>query len=120
MMKIEANVVVIGAGIIGTTIDRELSRHKLETVVVERGGQEGGQGQSKAAGGMIYTGLVMLMSFILKSIMAPDTPLNKSVLQKLVDTFEARGVFKILVSLKDIGWDHSFWKNKKPLFKIDD
>src|SRR4030042_5191148 len=75
MKKNEADVVVIGAGITGTTVARELSRYKVETVVVERGGGVATQGQTKAAGGMIYTGLVMLMSFILKSIMAPDAPL---------------------------------------------
>ena len=73
--QIEADVVVIGAGITGTTIARELSRYKVETVVVEKGGDAGSQGQTKAAGGMLYTGLVMLMSFILKSLIAPDAPL---------------------------------------------
>jgi glycerol-3-phosphate dehydrogenase len=83
MKQIEADVVVIGAGITGTTIARELSRYRVETVVVERGGQEGAQGQSKAAGGMIYTGLVMLMSFIVKSMIAPDAPLYDPDSQKV-------------------------------------
>jgi flavodoxin/ferredoxin len=47
-------------------------------------------------------------------------PLNVSVLQKSVDTFEAKGLFRRLVPNEDIGWDTSFWKNKKPRFKIDD
>jgi ferredoxin/flavodoxin len=47
-------------------------------------------------------------------------PLNISVLQKSADTFEAKGLFRRLVPNKDIGWDTSFWKNKKPRFKIDD
>jgi flavodoxin/ferredoxin len=46
-------------------------------------------------------------------------PYNVSVLQKSVDTFEANGYFRRLVPLKDIGWDTSFWKQKKPRFKID-
>lgn len=73
--QIEADVVIIGAGITGTTVARELSRYKVDAIVVEKGGDAGSQGQTKAAGGMIYTGLIMLMSFILKSIMAPDAPL---------------------------------------------
>ncbi|MBA7566814.1 L-2-hydroxyglutarate dehydrogenase [subsurface metagenome] len=81
--QIEADVVIIGAGMTGTTLARELSRYKLETVVVEKGGDAGTQGQTKAAGGMIYTGLVMLMSFILKSIMAPDAPLYDPDSQKI-------------------------------------
>jgi ferredoxin len=47
-------------------------------------------------------------------------PFNISVLQKSVDSFEAKGLFRRLVPLEDIGWDTSFWKNKKPRFKIDD
>ena len=81
--QIGADVVIIGAGITGTTIARELSRYKLETVVVEKGGDAGNQGQTKAAGGMLYTGLVMLMSFILKSMMAPDAPLYDAHSQKI-------------------------------------
>jgi glycerol-3-phosphate dehydrogenase len=81
--QIEADVVIIGAGITGTTVARELSRYKLETIVVEKGGDAGSQGQTKGGAGMIYTGLVMLMSFILKSIVAPDAPLYDPNSQKI-------------------------------------
>ena len=46
-------------------------------------------------------------------------PLNKSVLQKSIDVFEAKGLFRRLVPDEDIGWDTSFYLNKKPRFKID-
>jgi ferredoxin len=47
-------------------------------------------------------------------------PFNVSVLQKSVDTFEAKGLFRRLVPNEDIGWDTSFWTLKKPpRFKID-
>jgi glycerol-3-phosphate dehydrogenase len=72
--QFEADVVVVGAGLTGTTIARELSRYKVETVVVERCGHEG-CGQTKASFGTIYSGLPLLQSFILKSTMAPDAPL---------------------------------------------
>jgi glycerol-3-phosphate dehydrogenase len=81
--QIEADVVVIGAGLIGTAIARELSRYKLETVVVERGGGAGTQGQTKASGGMIYSGSAMLESLVLKSILAPDYPLYDPDSQKM-------------------------------------
>jgi glycerol-3-phosphate dehydrogenase len=81
--QFEADVVVIGAGNTGATIARELSRYKVETVVVERGGQEGSQGQTKASGGTFYTGLPMLSSFVLKSAMAPDAPLYDPNSQKI-------------------------------------
>ena len=46
-------------------------------------------------------------------------PLNISVLQKSVDVFEAKGLFRRLVPNEEIGWDTSFWTFKKPRFKID-
>ena len=46
-------------------------------------------------------------------------PYNVSVLQKSVDTFEAKGLFRRLVPNEQIGWNKSFWLTKKPRFKID-
>ena len=83
MDRIEADVVVIGAGVTGTTIARELSRYKVETIVVEKGGGVGIQGQTKASSGMVYSGMVLLMSCIIKSIVAPDAPLYDPESQKI-------------------------------------
>jgi glycerol-3-phosphate dehydrogenase len=83
MNRIEADVLVIGAGMTGTTIARELSRYEVETIVVEKGMDVGIQGQTKASGGMIYSGLVMLMSYILKSFVAPDAPIYDPKSQKV-------------------------------------
>jgi glycerol-3-phosphate dehydrogenase len=79
----ETDVVIIGSGVTGTTLARELSRYKVDAIVVEKGSDAGSQGQTKASGGMIYTGLIMLMSFILKSVMAPDAPLYDPESQKI-------------------------------------
>ena len=47
-------------------------------------------------------------------------PLNRSVLQKSLDTFEAKGLFRRLVPNEEIGWDTPFFKLKKPpRFKIN-
>jgi glycerol-3-phosphate dehydrogenase len=81
--QLESDVVIIGAGVTGTTVARELSRYKVDAIVVEKGGDAGSQGQTKGSGGMIYTGLVMLMSFILKSVIAPDAPLYDPDSQKV-------------------------------------
>jgi glycerol-3-phosphate dehydrogenase len=71
--QLEADVVIIGGGMTGAAIARELSRYKLDTVLVERGG-ELCAGQSKATLGMIYTGLVMLQSMIIKTVISPGLP----------------------------------------------
>ena len=72
----EADVVIIGGGITGAAIARELSRYEVETVLVERAG-ELAAGQSKVTLGNIYTGLNMVGSMVLKSVLLPPgTPLT--------------------------------------------
>jgi len=71
--QLEADVVIIGGGMTGAAIARELSRYKVDTVLVEKGG-ELCAGQSKATLGMVYTGLIMLQSMIIKTVIAPDLP----------------------------------------------
>jgi ferredoxin len=45
-------------------------------------------------------------------------PFTISLLQKSLEIFEARGRFRRLVPLKDIGWDTPTWTLKKPRYKI--
>ena len=46
-------------------------------------------------------------------------PLTKGSLEKSSIIDEAKGRFRRLVPLEDIGWDTHFWTFKKPRFKID-
>jgi len=72
----EADVVIIGGGITGAAIARELSRYKGEVILVEKSGDLAA-GQSKATFGVVYTGLNMVGSLVLKSvILPPGTPLT--------------------------------------------
>jgi glycerol-3-phosphate dehydrogenase len=71
--KLEADVVIIGGGMTGVAIARELSRYKLDTVLLEQGG-ELCAGQTKATLGIVYTGLIMLESMIIKTVLAPGLP----------------------------------------------
>lgn len=68
--QLEADVVIIGGGITGAAIARELSRYKVETILVEKSG-ELAAGQTKGTLGNIYTGLNMAGSLILKSALLP-------------------------------------------------
>jgi len=61
---IQADVVIIGGGITGAGIARELSKYKVETILVEKG-REVCVGQSKVSLGNIYTGLNMVGSMVL-------------------------------------------------------
>ena len=74
---LEADVVIIGGGVTGAAIARELSRYGLRTALVEKGG-ELSAGQTKVSLGNIYTGLNLVGSMILKSVLLPpDTPLTE-------------------------------------------
>lgn len=76
----EADVVIIGGGMTGAAIARELSRYKIETILLEKGGNLSA-GQSKEGLNHIYTGLVMVSSFLLKSVMLPPgTPPTREAL----------------------------------------
>jgi glycerol-3-phosphate dehydrogenase len=77
---LETEVTIIGGGFTGVTIARELSKYKVDVVLVERGG-ELAAGASKATLGHIYTGLNMVGSMILKSVvLPPGTPLTVEAL----------------------------------------
>jgi NADPH-dependent 2,4-dienoyl-CoA reductase/sulfur reductase-like enzyme len=49
----EADVIIVGAGVIGSGIARELSKYNLDIVVLEKG-DDVSQGASKANNGMIH------------------------------------------------------------------
>ncbi len=55
----EADVIIVGAGVIGSGIARELSKYNLDIVVLEKG-DDVSQGVSKANNGMIHPGNVVI------------------------------------------------------------
>jgi glycerol-3-phosphate dehydrogenase len=74
--KRETQVLIIGAGITGASIARELSQYKVDATVVEKS-PDSFTGQTKNGHGLVYSGrsLVMAFSLVLKSVMAPEAPL---------------------------------------------
>ncbi len=63
----KADVVIIGGGITGLAIGRELSRHRLRAVLVERQADVA-MGVSKTAGSLIYMGLFQAASLAIKDL----------------------------------------------------
>ena len=63
---IEADVLIIGGGVAGTAIARELSKYEVETLLIDKE-PDVGMGVSKTAHGYVYTGTEMVYSKILKS-----------------------------------------------------
>ena len=56
MQTLEADVVIVGAGVIGAAIARELSRHHLNVVVLEKEADVSGGGSTKANTGIVHAG----------------------------------------------------------------
>jgi|LDZT01.1.fsa_nt_gi glycerol-3-phosphate dehydrogenase len=73
--NMETDVLIIGGGVAGTAIARELSKYNLKTILVEKG-YALANGQTKLSTASIYTGLVMIGSLIAKSVLLkPGEPL---------------------------------------------
>ena len=75
--ELETQVLIIGGGIIGAAIARELSRYKVNTIVVEKEVDVGGR-QSRGNGGNVYScaGLRWASSVVVKSVITKaDEPL---------------------------------------------
>ena len=56
MQTIQADVVIVGAGVIGASIARELSRYHLNVVMVEKEADVCGGGSTKANTGIVHAG----------------------------------------------------------------
>lgn len=71
--SLEVEVAIIGGGVVGTAIARELSKYKVEVALIEK--NELSDGQTRGTLGLCYLGVLMLGSMLLKSGLAPGLPL---------------------------------------------
>jgi glycerol-3-phosphate dehydrogenase len=103
---LEVDVAIIGGGVIGASIARELSQYKVETVLIER--HEPNSGQTRRTLGFIYTGLLMVGSMVLKSVIAPGLPLYdpKSLRWK----FTEKGYYMWLQKMIELDIDYDIMK----------
>ena len=65
------DILVIGAGVIGISIARELARYHLDVTVIERE-SDVGQGISKTSAGFINMGLLQAVALIVKDLSGAD------------------------------------------------
>ena len=71
MQQLETQVLIIGAGTTGAAIAREISKYKVDTILVEAK-EDIGMGETKASHGFIYGGgLTAASSLIMKSVVLP-------------------------------------------------
>jgi glycerol-3-phosphate dehydrogenase len=105
--SLETEVAIIGGGIVGAAIARELSQYKLEAVLIEK--HELNAGQTRGTLGLTYAGLAMLGSMVLKSVLALGLPLydRESLRYKLLE----KGYYMWLQKFIELDIDFKFIKN---------
>jgi glycerol-3-phosphate dehydrogenase len=72
------DVLIIGAGLVGTAVARELSKYSTNTIIIEKERDLCLGTCTKSAHGSIYYGLLMAVSLVLKSVMGFKGQLYKS------------------------------------------
>lgn len=80
--NLDTDVLIVGGGITGTSVARELSKYKVDVILVEKGADVC-CGITKTSHGLIYMGAVEAFSLILKSIMTPGAPIYEPASPKL-------------------------------------
>ena len=74
--ELETQVLIVGGGVIGTSVARELSKYKVDAIVAEKDVDVAG-GQTCRSAAMVYSpvGLSWVGSLVIKSICAnPGIP----------------------------------------------
>jgi len=105
--EVDTQVLIVGAGLTGLMIARELSKYKLDITVVDKN-EDVGMGQTRTSHGHIYgEGLSWANSLVLKSVMLPPgAPLYDPKCRKL--KMEAEG-FKEMPQIfdeLDVPWEY--------------
>lgn len=100
----QADVVIVGGGITGISIGRELSRYQLSNVVVERQADVA-MGVSKTAGSLIYMGLFQAASLAIKDLSGQGDLRAETETERMRLLWQGFQDFDVLAHELDI--DHS-------------
>ncbi|MHA1321372.1 MAG: NAD(P)/FAD-dependent oxidoreductase [Candidatus Helarchaeota archaeon] len=88
---------VIGAGVIGCAIARELARFQLQTIVLEKGADVC-QGTSKANSGIVHAGYAAKPGTLKAKFNVASNPLFDQVCRDLQVPFERIGTFVVAIT----------------------
>lgn len=90
-----ADVVIIGGGVVGCFIARELSRYDVKIVLLEKEADVGG-GATKANSGQIHTGMAEKSGTLKKELCRKSWPLFEKICEELDVPFERNGLLVIV------------------------
>ncbi|MBU7013233.1 MAG: FAD/NAD(P)-binding oxidoreductase [Theionarchaea archaeon] len=103
----KTDVVIIGAGVIGCFVARELSRYNLDVVVVEKE-SDVACGATKANNGQIHTGVGEKSGTLKKELCAEAWPLYQKIAEDLDVPYEKNGLLILLTEESLPQWVPSF------------
>jgi glycerol-3-phosphate dehydrogenase len=101
----EADVIIVGAGVIGSGIARELSKYNLDIVVLEKG-DDVSQGASKANNGMIHSGNAVVPGTLKAKLNVEGNAMYSDWAADLRFEFKRIGSFGLSYNKKD---RHTLW-----------
>ncbi len=99
----KADVVIIGGGVIGCFVARELSRYDLDVVLLERE-SDVACGATKANNGQIHTGIGEKSGTLKKDLCAKSWPLYEKIAEELDVPYRKNGLLVVLTKDTLPGW----------------
>lgn len=102
-----ADVVIIGGGVVGCFIARELSRYNVNIVLVEKEADVA-CGATKANNGQIHTGIGERSGTLKKELCIKSWPLYEKIAKELDIPYKKNGLLVVLTENTLPGWIPSF------------
>ncbi len=102
-----ADVVIVGGGVVGCFIARELSRYKVDVVLVEKEADVA-CGATKANNGQIHTGIGEQSGTLKKDLCVKSWPLYEKIAKELDIPYRKNGLLVVLTEDTLPGWIPGF------------
>lgn len=106
-IPISADVIIIGAGVIGCFIAKELSKYNLDVTVIEKE-PDVACGATKANNSQIHTGIGEKSGTLKKKLCAESWPLYPDIAQKLDVPYKKNGLLIVITKDTLPAWVPSF------------
>jgi glycerol-3-phosphate dehydrogenase len=101
----ETEVLIVGAGITGLSIARELSKYHTDVTVIEKE-SDVSMGISKTAGSLVYMGLFQAMSLIIKDLGRGANLEEETRTERMRMLWEGYSIFNMIAHDLDIHHKH--------------
>jgi glycerol-3-phosphate dehydrogenase len=101
----ETDVLIVGAGITGLSIARELSKYQANVIVIEKE-IDVSMGVSKTAGSLVYMGLFQVMSLVIKDLGRGTDLESETHTERMGMLWEGYSLFNMIAHDLDILHKH--------------